>query len=502
MKFKVFLWVLFAVSPLFSQHNGFSYSQDSPENVMAENGIGWELFAASSLRSLPNGFSFTLDAPESVVAGNDFEVTITFRKGELNDYSRFSQDLPAGFTARNIVTPNGDFTFTEQRVRIIWLKLPEEPEIIVRYAVDVHERLSGKLELSGTFAYVKDGDRAYLNLSDPVIVNILPNPNIDASLVVDISEFHTIKTSPNIVEQEEPVQDADGVLTVVRQKPKVEANGIVNVNLLLRKPEGAAFLKLEEMVPDGYQFEAIDEAGAVVTEAASLARFVWMKPPQEDVFMVKYRLVPIPGREQDPLVAEGTLSFSEDGVTRIKSVVETEADIAAMSSEQQAAFMTTGVIPDVKAERKLTDVEKKDPRPVDPVMSRETGRVKPAARTGAGEGAVQRRPVPGHEQYTRSTKSTIIDIEPLVRERGVVFRVQVAAVRYPYFPRVYFAYYDLLREVQVELLDGWNKYTVGSFSSYEEAAKHKNRIIAETPEHSSFIVAYRDGRRVPVADVL
>jgi len=469
---------------------------------MAENEIGWQLFAASSLRGLPNGFSFTMDAPDRVVAGTEFEVTITFKKGELNDYSRFSQDLPAGFTARNIVTPNGDFTFAEQRVRIIWLKLPEEPEIKIRYGIDVHERLSGKLELSGTFAYVKDGDRAYLSLSNPVIVDILPNPDIDASLVVDISEFQTIKTSPNIAEKEDEAEEEDGLLTVVRQKPVVEANGTVNVHLLVRKPEKAAFLKLEEMIPEGYQFESVEESGAVVTEAASLARFIWMKPPQEDLFLVKYRLVPVPGKEQDPLVPEGTLSYSEDGMTRVKSIVETEADIAAMSSSQQLEFMKTGVIPDGKAEQKLTDVERKDPRPIDPVMSRETGRVKPVSRTGAIEAPVQRRPLPGHEQYTRSTKSTIIDIEPLVPEQGVVFRVQVAAVRYPYFPRVYFAYYDLLREVEVELLDGWNKYTVGSFSSYEEAAKHKNRIIAETPEHSSFIVAYRDGKRVPVADVL
>ena len=63
--------------------------------------------------------SFRLDAPESVVAGEDFEVELIFWKGELEDYSRFSQELPEGFTATNVSSPNADFSFSDQRVRII-----------------------------------------------------------------------------------------------------------------------------------------------------------------------------------------------------------------------------------------------------------------------------------------------------------------------------------------------------------------------------------------------
>ena len=56
--------------------------------------------------------------------------------------------------------------------------------------------------------------------------------------------------------------------------------------------------------------------------------------------------------------------------------------------------------------------------------------------------------------------------------------------------------------MKVERIDGWSKYTIGSFSTYNEAVQIKNGIIAETPERSAFIVAYKNSKRVPIGDVL
>ena len=90
----------------------------------------------------------SMDHPLSVNAGDEFEVTVTINKGSLTDYSRFSQDLPLGLTATNVSSPNADFSFDEQRVRIIWLKLPEADEIKVSYLISVDARLKGTVKLN------------------------------------------------------------------------------------------------------------------------------------------------------------------------------------------------------------------------------------------------------------------------------------------------------------------------------------------------------------------
>jgi hypothetical protein len=448
--------------------------------------------AAIPLFGQQEAVSFNLDAPESVVAGSQFEVTLTFNKGDLKDYSRFSQDLPLGFTATNVVSPNADFTFSDQRIRIIWLKLPDEQEVEVKYAIGVHERLSGKLELSGTFAYVNMGERAYLNLPEPEVVNILPNPDIDQRLVVDISDFATIEESDNIVD---PVAETvvEDYARVVRQVPIVEANGIVQVNLLVSNPEGSNYLKLEETIPGGYSFESIEANGAVVSQAASLARFVWMKPPTNSVFTVKYRLVPILELDQDPLDIDGELTYTRDGESKVAGTKQVDIKLTALNAEQQTAFLKTGEIPE-GLQSATSDAGKKEPAKKESA-SGSGQKVVPSYRSTAGESGS------GYGGAPKGSGPSVIDIPTLEKTSGITFRVQVSAVRNPIFGKVIFADYELLRDVKVEKENGWHKYTVGPLASYEDAVRLKKQVMSETPVDAAFVIAYREGRRVPVNTV-
>lgn len=436
--------------------------------------------------------SFHLDAPENIVAGNEFEVTLTFNKGDLKDYSRFSQDLPLGFTASNVVSPNADFTFSDQRIRIIWLKLPDEQEVEVKYAIDVHERLSGKLELTGTFAYVNMGERAYLNLPEPEVVNILPNPDLDQSLVVDISEFGTMKSAENMVG---PAAEtvAEDFAKVVRQEPVVEANGIVYINLLVSNPEGSNYLKLEETIPGGYSFESIEANEAVVSQASSLARFVWMRPPTASVFKVEYRLVPVLEKDQDPLVIDGILTYTQDGETKMASARQIDVELTSMNTAQQTAFLKTGIIPEELAQSGTSAAGKTETEKNETVKRIEQTAGKPEKSTASD--------ARGSSDAAKRSGPSVIDIATLETVSGVTFRVQVAAVRRPVFGKIIFAEYDLLRNVKVEKDNGWIKYTVGPLASYEDAVRLKNQIISETPVDAAFVIAYRDGTRVPVGTV-
>ncbi len=448
------------------------------------------LFALLFLVSLPllgqqEGVSIKLEAPENVVAGSSFEVTLTFNKGNLKDYSRFSQDLPSGFTAENINSPNADFTFSDQRVRIIWLKLPSEQEIVVKYSIQVNERLSGRLELDGTFAYVNGGERDFLNLTEPTIVNIMANPDVDQSLVVDIKDFNSIKEPANIVYPDESQGLQDVYTTIVRQKPVIEANGIVYINVLIQKPNETNFLKLEESIPGGYSFESIEANGAVVSQAAAIARYVWMKPPAASVFLVKYRLVPILEKQQEIIDIQGTLSYTEDGATKVAAVREVNVNVEGMNVTQRAEYMKSGKIPSNLADASSSNMTFiKD--------------------TKVSSNDQKQANVPGKQSSSsqKSGQSTISDIPVLEEGTGVYFRIQVAALKNPYFAKAVFAEYDLLRDVRVEIDKGWSKYTVGPVSSYNEAQAMKKRIISETPVTNAFIVAYRNGRRVPLNEVM
>jgi len=100
----------------------------------------------------------------------------------------------------------------------------------------------------------------------------------------------------------------------------------------------------------------------------------------------------------------------------------------------------------------------------------------------------------GTDKTGRLTKSNIKQSQPLA---GVEFRVQCGAFRDKNQADTQLAAkYKITEIIQEEYLDGWYKYTVGSFRSYEGAASYRDSFIARTNILSAFIVAYRDGHRL------
>ena len=89
--------------------------------------------------------SVKLDVPAEVTAGSEFEVRVTVNKGDIESFSRFQQMIPAGLTAHSYLSSNADFSFQEKRVRLIWLKMPDDDEFTFVYKIKVDERLKGEL---------------------------------------------------------------------------------------------------------------------------------------------------------------------------------------------------------------------------------------------------------------------------------------------------------------------------------------------------------------------
>ena len=433
----------------------------------------------------------SMDHPHQVNAGEAFEVTVTINKGSLTDYSRFSQDLPLGLTASNVSSPNADFSFDNQRIRIIWLKLPEEPEVKVTYNIMVDERLKGTFVMGGVFAYVVKEERKFLNFdrSDPI--TIIPNPSVDPSLVVDIKDFKggAAPTSPLIqAKEEEPFAMA------IRQKPVLLSSGGYLVRLLVKNPEGSKYAKIEETIPSGYLFESVDPHDGIESFSSSTVKFIWMKLPQEPEFDVVYRLVPKRDEPQGNMVIEGLLTYSVGSENKVEEIKEMDVALTDLSVAEKRNLLLAGVAP--ASARKPAETVQVTPEPEkkpqkepvkEPVKEPE-----PVAKEPAPTPVTQQQPSGNSGQMIANTRV-------LASGTGVYYRIQLSANRRPFDARTYFRRAGVDQEVLVEQHDGLYKYTSGSFSNYSQALAYRNKIERLPEVKGSFVVAYRDGRRVSVA---
>jgi len=408
--------------------------------------------------------NISVDYPEKVKAGEIFQLTVTINKGALTDYSRFSQDLHPGLTASNVHSPNADFSFDNQRIRIIWLKLPDEPEIKVSYNIMVDERLTGKFMLGGVFAYVVDEERKFLNFEKSDEITIIPSSTVDPELMVDIKDFKAGATGAILAGKTEKEPYA----MAIRQKPLLLSTGAYHVKLLLKNPTGSKYAKIEELIPAGYIFESVDPHDGIESFSSSTVKFIWMKLPEESEFEVSYRLVPKRDEAQSEMSIKGQLTYSAGNANKVVDVKEMEFDMAALSLADKRNLLLTGVVPSgaVKAESPV----KKEPVAVkEPVVDSS-----PAVASGRA----------------------IVNTRVLGSGSGSYFRVQVAAFKKAFDAKSHFRKEGVAQEVFVEQHEGLYKYTSGSFKTYREANSYKLKIERLPGVSGAFVVGYRDGKRI------
>ena len=214
--------------------------------------------------------------PDVIEAGTEITVNVTIQKGKLTGFARFQQDLPYGFTAMAVNSANADFSFQDQKVRLIWLHIPEGDEITVSYKIMANERLTGSINLAGSFSYIDNNNRKSTDLQ-PQLLAINPSPNVDKKMLVDVREY--AKTAGIKASSSKALRTV-----ALRQQPVwMEDDKIFLVTLLINK-DAVQFAKIEEKVPKGYIAADIDSKGGIFTFKDQTAQFIWRDLPADPYF--------------------------------------------------------------------------------------------------------------------------------------------------------------------------------------------------------------------------
>ncbi len=86
-----------------------------------------------------------------------------------------------------------------------------------------------------------------------------------------------------------------------------------------------------------------------------------------------------------------------------------------------------------------------------------------------------------------------------ILKNRVYFSVQVAASAKP-LNESFFSNKDLSETIYHDYVEGWNKYSVGVFSSFQEANQYRNKIASQTGINEAFVVGYENQRRISAGE--
>lgn len=477
---------------------------------------------------ISNTVKINQNSPETVKAGEEFSVEITINKGTITGFAKFEQELPAGFTASSGEAKGGSFSFSNQKVKFIWMSLPAEAEFKISYKVKIADNVSGNFTFNGTFSYLENNDKknaempakhikvisaasATVASNTPSSASNTSNNNKDEEeedeeydTIASTPSTSTNTTSPPIAqnnnntssnnkddEEDEEVpsktvntnsQDntvVNGSIKCIRNinTANLANNREIIVTITVEKGNLKGFAKLQETLPVGFTATNIESSQGVFSFVDQKAKFLWMSLPAESIIKVSYKITVAPGIT-GIYYLNGEFSYVENDETK-KSIIERQeinlgaATQLAQNNNQANMNSNNNIQEAINKQNNQTQKQSQ-------TNSAPTNAGRKAA-TKVDNGAVTSIPSP---------------------QTGISYRVQIAAGHTPVSADYFKVTKGINDYVYVEDHEGWKKYTIGGYTEYKKARDQREFVKNTHGVKGPFVTAYNNGVRITVQEAL
>jgi hypothetical protein len=450
----------------------------------------------SFLGFISSTVSLDLNLPETANAGEEFLVEVTINKGDIDGFARFEQELPVGFKAEARQIANGEFRFEDQKIKIQWMRVPYDREVVISYAIQVAPTVSGTFNLEGKFSYIENNSiqKAFIPAKTITIIG-------DETLAGTAESAQTTYSYQNV-----SLKNID----CIRQKPYLNENNEVIVNLMVNKGDLRDFGKIQEQIPRGYRAESIKSKNSIFTFKNSIIKFLWMNMPPESQFVVSYKLIPEGEIPDQAFLISGTFSYAENERTTNINIAERAVDLAAFAADELVAQTTTPepkepvtkeTTPELNTDT-YSDQTADNTNNNTEVVNNQTEITQPDLAQNTPVETKSEINTQEQQENTENYMNNLAGVTDIpLPDNGVTYRVQIAA-GHNLVGKEYFKKLNITDDVQVEIHEGWHKYTIGNFMIYHDARDYRQYVWNNTPIHDAFVAAYNSGLRITVQEAL
>lgn len=150
---------------------------------------------------------------------NEQIVTLKINKGNTKGFGRYSDDLPAGYTAKALTTEGSSFTTADDKIKFVWVSVPEKEVLSISYALVASS--ASTLTLKGEYAYLEE------NQSKKFLAN---EENIVFGGSSSVNQNVATNTTPETKTTMPTTTESVATTTTTEKTPETNTNKTSNTN--------------------------------------------------------------------------------------------------------------------------------------------------------------------------------------------------------------------------------------------------------------------------------
>ncbi len=443
-------------------------------------------------------------APSTLAPGEKVLVEVSIDKAAIEGFAKMEIVFPEGFIATPAETAGASFTFSEKKVRFVWMTLPTEQTFKVSYYLECDPNFSGKYEVKGTFSYINDNERVDFKVSavqvmvsktDAVAATNTDTTQPDNATSTEINNTTTTETT-NVTENTS-VASTSTEMSVTRTITQISPTEFkVDVLILNSKIQG--FAKIFETSDPDTQIEKIQDANATVTVDKNTVKFVWFEMPVSPAIAIAYKVKTQSATTTVPTI-NGKLSFVESNNPKDMAIIQGAAVASDVIASKPAATNNS----DTKSDVSTTTESNTN---TNTAVNTNTPKTENSAKVEntASNGNANTEEKPSNEVRTNPSKGseTAVTSVPSA-ETGITYKVQILAAHRVVNKSYFQSKHGYDGAFNIENHDGWVKYTTGRFDEYKSARDERERLKGDyNTLPGPFVTAYNNGERITVQEAL
>ena len=195
------------------------------------------IFAITSFTAVFSQITITSNIPTNIGSGASIDAEVKINKGGIGNFAKYQMDAPIGYIISAIEVKGGNFTFENQRAKIVWVSIPTDPEVTLKFKIQASSTAVSPGTFSQKFYYLENNEKKEVEGTPATVIIdgggaavVLNTPTETKPVETIVTESKTVETKvvETVVTETKPVE-TKVVETVVTETKPVETKVVETV---------------------------------------------------------------------------------------------------------------------------------------------------------------------------------------------------------------------------------------------------------------------------------